>query len=46
MPAALSRTHADFARHFNLQRRGCGHVWQARYFSCPLDRVHLWQTMA
>lgn len=46
MPAALSRVHADFARHFNLQRRTCGHVWQARYFSCPLDRVHFWQALA
>lgn len=46
MPAALSRIHADFARYFNLQRRTCGHVWQARYFSCPLDRAHLWRAMA
>ena len=46
MPAALGLIHADFARHFNLQHRACGHVWQARYFSCPLDRAHLWQAMA
>jgi putative transposase len=46
MSAALSRTHADYARHFNLERRSCGHVWQARYFSCPLDRAHFWQAMA
>jgi len=43
---ALGRTHANFARHFNLQRRSCGHVWQARFFSCPLDDVHLWRAMA
>jgi putative transposase len=42
----LGRTHADFARHFNLQRRSCGHVWQARFFSSPLDDAHLWQAMA
>jgi putative transposase len=46
MAAALGRTHADFARHFNLRKRACGHVWQARYFSCPLDEVHLWQAIA
>ncbi|HWE52271.1 MAG TPA: transposase [Bryobacteraceae bacterium] len=46
MPKALSRTHADFARHFNLQGRASGHVWQARYFSCPLDRRHFWQATA
>ncbi len=43
---ALGRTHADFARHFNLRRRTCGHVWQARFFSCPLDGAHLWRAMA
>jgi putative transposase len=49
-PAALAqtlgRTHASFARHFNLNRRSCGHVWQARFFSCPLDEAHVWQAMA
>ena len=43
---ALGRTHADFARHFNLRKRTCGHVWQARFFSCPLDGPHLWRAMA
>ena len=46
MACALGRTHASYARYFNLQRRSCGHVWQARYFSCPLDGSHLWQAMA
>ena len=46
MAAALGRTHAEFARHFNLRERSCGHVWQARYFSCPLDEPHLWKAMA
>ncbi len=49
-PAALAqtlgRTHAHFAQHFNLERRSCGHVWQARFFSCPLEDAHLWQAMA
>jgi putative transposase len=46
MASALGRTHADFARHFNLRRRTCGHVWQARFFSCPLDAAHLWRAAA
>jgi putative transposase len=46
LAAAMGRTHADFARHFHLRHRTCGHVWQARYFSCPLDDAHLWQAMA
>ncbi len=43
---AFGRTHADYARHFNLQHRSCGHVWQARFFSCPLQGAHLWAAMA
>ncbi|MGD0013294.1 MAG: transposase [Bryobacteraceae bacterium] len=46
MAKALGRTHADYARHFNLTQRSCGHVWQARFFSCPMDRAHLWLAMA
>jgi putative transposase len=46
MAKTLGRTHADYARYFNLRQRSCGHVWQARYFSCPLDRVHVWLAMA
>ena len=46
MAAVLGRTHADFARHFNLRKRACGHVWQSRYFSCPLDDAHLWTAIA
>ncbi|MGH9608492.1 MAG: transposase, partial [Bryobacteraceae bacterium] len=43
---ALGRTHADYARYLNISRRSCGHVWQARYFSCVLDETHLWRAMA
>ena len=46
LATALGRTHADFAKHFNIVRRSCGHVWQARFFSCPLDGPHTWQAMA
>ena len=46
MASALGRTHADYARHFNLRKRACGHVWQARYYSCPLEAAHLWQALA
>jgi putative transposase len=46
LPQAMGRLHADYARHFNIARLSCGHVWQARYFSCPLARAHLWHAMA
>jgi putative transposase len=40
------RTNADFARYRNLMDCSCGHRWEARYFSCPLDRAHLWRAIA
>ena len=24
---------------------GAGHVWQGRYYSCPLDEAHLWEAL-
>jgi putative transposase len=46
MARTLARTHSDYARHFNIERRTCGHVWQARFYSCPLGDSHLVQAMA
>jgi putative transposase len=43
---ALGRAHADFARYRNVSDGSCGHVWQSRYFSCPLDWAHLWRAIA
>jgi putative transposase len=49
-PDALSRgfgrTHAEYALDLNVCRRSCGHVWQARFFSCPLSSNHVWNAMA
>jgi putative transposase len=38
----LGRTHADYARYWNLRRNSCGHVWQARFYSCPLEDDQIW----
>ena len=46
MAKTLGRTHAEYARYFNLNQRSCGHVGQARYYSCPLAGAHLWRAMA
>ena len=43
---ALGRTHADHARYLNIKRASCGHVWQARFFSCIVAPSTLWMTMA
>jgi putative transposase len=39
-------THSDYARYGNLVRRGCGHFWQARFYSCALDESHAWKALS
>jgi putative transposase len=39
---ALRDAHTVYAMHFNGRTRMTGHVWQGRFFSCPLDETHLW----
>ena len=41
----LGRTHADYARWVHVRRGTTGHLWQNRFFSCPLDDPHLWRTL-
>jgi putative transposase len=43
---ALGRTHNDYARWLNIRRRQSGHLWQNRFFSCPLDTPYTWATLA
>ncbi|HUS08448.1 MAG TPA: transposase [Bryobacteraceae bacterium] len=40
------RAHGEYARHRHRLLRMTGHFWEARYFSCPLDRIHRWQALA
>jgi putative transposase len=42
---ALGRAHNDYARWLNLRRRETGHVWQNRFYSCPLDGPHQWDAL-
>jgi putative transposase len=37
----LKQTHGRFASYWNAVNRSSGHVWQGRYYSCPLDDTHL-----
>jgi putative transposase len=34
--------HTRFTLAVNAARGETGHLWQNRYFSCPLDEAHLW----
>jgi putative transposase len=40
---ALGRTHAEYARYFNARHNSVGHLWQARFYSCPLERDQVWK---
>ena len=41
----LKHTHGRYASYSNAAHRTSGHVWQGRYYSCPLDEVHLWEAL-
>jgi len=43
---SLGQTHADYARYRNAQLATCGHLWQCRYYSCPVDEAGVWRVMA
>ncbi len=44
-PASLARTlrqtHSEYALAVNRAQGRSGHLWQCRFFSCPLDGGHL-----
>ena len=42
---AVGRAHNDYSRWFNIKNRRAGHLWQNRFFSCPLDPSHLAHAM-
>jgi len=42
---ALKDTHGRFAAYWNATRHSTGHVWQGRFYSCPLDEQHLWEAL-
>jgi putative transposase len=41
----LKDTHGRFAAYWNAAHQSTGHVWQGRFYSCPLDEVHLWEAL-
>ncbi len=43
---AVGRTHWLFSQYVNRLHRRSGHLWQNRFFSCPLDERHFWQACA
>ena len=39
---AMRDTHGPYAFYFNRRHSFCGHLWQARFHSSPLDDAHSW----
>ncbi len=37
----VGRTHFRYTQYVNRFHRRSGHLWQSRFFSCPLDPTHL-----
>ncbi|HTA25316.1 MAG TPA: transposase [Terriglobales bacterium] len=42
---ALRHTHGRYATYWNARLASSGHVWQGRFYSCPLDESHLWEAL-
>lgn len=45
MALALQYTHGRYAAYLNARQSSSGHLWQGRYYSCPLERNHLWAAL-
>lgn len=46
MAKAVGQTHHRFALRSNRLRRRSGHLWQNRFYSCPVGQSHLVETLA
>jgi putative transposase len=42
---ALGRAHLRYTQYVNHLHVRSGHLWQNRFYSCPLGREHFWQAM-
>ncbi len=41
----LKHTHGRYAVYWNARQSSSGHVWQGRFYSCPLGNSHLWAAL-
>lgn len=42
---SLKDVHGRFASYWNAFYHASGHLWQGRYYSCPVDGGHLWEAL-
>ncbi len=45
LAVSMKHTHGRYASYWNVVHNSSGHAWQGRYYSCPLDRPHLWEAL-
>jgi putative transposase len=45
MAQTLKQAHGRYAAYWNARQPSSGHVWQGRFYSCPLDETHLWSAL-
>lgn len=38
----FGRANGRYAQGLNIRKGRCGHLWQARFHSCPMSVSHLW----
>ncbi len=43
--AVFAEAHRRYTRRINLRERWQGHLWQERFYSCPMDETHLLATV-
>jgi putative transposase len=46
LAGALRHTHGRFSQYWNTQLHRDGHLWQNRFYSCPVEDVALWRVIA
>ncbi|MBI4559227.1 MAG: transposase, partial [Candidatus Hydrogenedentes bacterium] len=43
---AIGRTHFLYTQYVNRRHGRGGHLWQNRFFSCPMDEDYAWHGLA
>lgn len=46
LSCAVGRLHQDFSRLQNIRLGLTGHLWQNRFFSCPVQFDRIWEVLA
>jgi putative transposase len=46
LAVVLRRVHGRYAQYLNARRQRTGHLWQNRFYSCPVENSqHLWTAL-